>query len=193
MIVGRYAAVLDACVLHPSFARGALLWMAAERLFRPLWSERILVEWERSLLRRFPDQTAERLAPVRQQMLDHFEDAMVTGHEPLAAALVATLPDPNDVHVLAAAIVGRADAIITANRRDFPAEAVSPYRLEITHPDDFIVAMIDLAPERAVSSLRRHRGVLQKPPLDAHAFVDKFAKTGLVQSAARLRTLTGLL
>ena len=193
MIVGRYAAVLDALVLHPSFARGALLWMAAERLFRPLWSERILAEWERRVSRRFPDRTPEALAPVRQVMIDNFEDAMVTGYEPLAVGLADVLPDPDDVHVLAAAIVGRADAIITANRRDFPADAVARYRLDITHPDDFIVAMIDLAPERAVSALRRHREVLRKPPMEASSFVDKFAATGLVQSAARLRSLTELL
>ncbi|WP_394659006.1 hypothetical protein [uncultured Novosphingobium sp.] len=46
MLVGRYTVLLDANVMHPAIVRGALLWFAASRLFRPLWSEAILAEWE---------------------------------------------------------------------------------------------------------------------------------------------------
>ncbi len=49
MLVGRYTVLLDANVMHPAIVRGALLWFAANRLFRPLWSEAILAEWEKSL------------------------------------------------------------------------------------------------------------------------------------------------
>lgn len=49
MLIGRHAAVLDANVLHSATLRGALLRMAQERLFRPLWSDKILEEWEGSV------------------------------------------------------------------------------------------------------------------------------------------------
>lgn len=119
MLIGRYTAVLDACVLHPAFVRGALLWFAYERLFRPPWSAEILDEWQRSLARKFPHVPTDKLAGQRALMEPEFEDAIVCGYGAIAAGLV--LPDPEDRHVLAAAIVGRADAIITANLKDFPA------------------------------------------------------------------------
>ena len=98
MLVGRYTVLLDANVMHPSIVRGALLWFAASRLFRPLWSEAILAEWEESLRRRFPDLAADHFQRQRAYM-GSFGEALVEGYEPLMPAL--TLPDPKDVHVLA--------------------------------------------------------------------------------------------
>ncbi len=67
----------------------------------------------------------------------HAEDALVTGYEDLIEGL--RLPDPNDWHVLAAAIRGCADVIVTRNVRDFPADVLSPFGIEAQHPDEFVV------------------------------------------------------
>jgi len=64
-------------------------------------------------------------------------DCLVTGYEPFIAGLA--LPDPNDRHVLAAAIVSRAGIIVTFNTKDFPQEILEPYGLESQHPDDFLI------------------------------------------------------
>ena len=48
----------------------------------------------------------------------HVRDALVTGFKQLIEILA--LPDPDDRHVLAAAIKGRADLIVTTNLKDFP-------------------------------------------------------------------------
>lgn len=191
MLIGRYTAVLDACVLHPAFVRGVLLWFAAERLFRPLWSATIWEEWERSLRRKFPDKSPEQLAEHRQKMEAEFEDAMVMGFEPLINSL--QLPDPDDRHVLAAAIAGKADAIVTANLKDFPEAVTAPFNIEIIHPDDFMVSAIDLDTGRALAALKRHREALTKTNLSAVEYLDRFERCGLIQTHQRLQNLVGLL
>lgn len=191
MLIGRYTAVLDACVLHPAFVRGALLWFAAERLFRPLWSAEILDEWQRSLVRKFPDLTPEQLAGLRQTMETQFEDAMVTGHEPLIATL--NLPDANDRHVLAAAIAGRADAIVTANLRDFPPAQVGLFNIEVIHPDDFFVNAIDLDTGKALTALRRHREALSNSTPTPGEYLLRFERCGLIQTHQRLQAVADLL
>lgn len=111
-----FAAVLDACVLWPSLQRDFLLSLAAERLYRPLWSDVLLDEVEDNeaakLVRRgaLPADAASRAAFLRSEMVRGFPDAIVTGFEPLEGSF--GLPDPDDEHVLAAAFLGGAGAIV---------------------------------------------------------------------------------
>lgn len=191
MLIGRYTALLDACVLHPAFVRGALLWFADERLFRPLWSDDVRDEWHRSVANRFKDADLDKLKNQYDLMNAANPDALVLGHRDVARAL--TLPDPDDCHVLAAAIVGRADAIITANSKDFPPEVAQQYGIEIRHPDDFIVNIIDLQQTRALAAIRRHRAVLKNPPYTGEEFVEKFQRAGLIQSYQRLLPFADLI
>lgn len=191
MLIGRYTAVLDACVLHPVFVRGALLWFAHERLYRPLWSAEILDEWQRSLERKFPDVPADKLAGQRAIMVSEFEDAMVCSCEPVAQGLI--LPDPDDRHVLAAAIVGRADAIITANLKDFPEAQTLQFNVEVIHPDDFLVNAIDLDAGKALAALRRHREALSTSAPSPAEYLERFERCGLIQTHQRLQAVVDLL
>jgi predicted nucleic acid-binding protein len=77
----------------------------------------------------------------------HALDALVTGYQNLSESLV--LPDPKDRYVLAAAIVGQADAIVTFNLDDFPEDILRPYAIEAIHPDDFLVCQFDLSPRKS--------------------------------------------
>ncbi len=77
-------------------------------------------------------------------MNDAVRDCLVTGYEDLIASL--SLPDPDDRHVLAAAIRADADVIVTYNLKDFPAETLAPFDIEAQHPDDFLVSLLDQAP-----------------------------------------------
>lgn len=191
MLIGRYLALLDANVLHPAFLRGAMLWFADERLFRPAWSGTILEEWRRSLKKRHPDILDEKLDAQQALMNDQFPDAEVTGYEPLVGAL--SLPDDNDRHVLAAAIIGKCNGIITANLKDFPAETVQAFKTEVIHPDDFIVNIVDLHPGRALAACKRHRAAMSKSKPSADEYLDRFRACGLVQAHARLADYKELL
>ena len=191
MLIGRYPAVLDANVLHPAFVRSALLWFADERLFQPLWSDRLLAEWRRSVQRRFPEVTDDQLDKLQGSMTSAFPDAEVTGYEPFVGSI--ELPDPDDRHVVAAALVGKASGIVTANTKDFPPGTLAPLAIEVVHPDDFIVNIIDLHPSRAVAACRRHREALSKSKPSPAAFLDLYAQAGLIQARQRLQPHQDLL
>jgi len=97
-------------------------------------------------------------------------DAMVAGHMDLISSL--SLPDPDDRHVLAAAIHAGADAIITFNLKDFPAAAAKQYNLEILHPDDFIRFQFDFDNAAIIVAAQHCRGRLQNPKLSAEEYLD---------------------
>lgn len=112
-------AFLDANVLYPPTLRSVLLELAHADVYAPLWSEAVHQEWMEALKRERPDIPPERIARMRTLMEAPVGDGAVTGYEPLIASL--TLPDPDDRHVLAAAIHGGANIVVTCNLVDFPA------------------------------------------------------------------------
>src|SRR5438270_9183993 len=114
--MARYSALLDACVLYPAHLRDLLLSMALTDLFRVRWTDRIHEEWIRNLVAAGHD--AEKLARTRRLMNEAVPDCLIEGYESLIETL--KLPDPDDRHVLAAAITGGVDVIVTANLKHFP-------------------------------------------------------------------------
>jgi predicted nucleic acid-binding protein len=127
--------LLDANVLLPSILREILLGAAAEGRFVPLWSARILEEWARAT-RRLPE-GAEAVARAEIAALRAaWPEAEVAPDRDLEAGL--SLPDPHDVHVLAAAIAGGAEAILTRNRADFPARSLARHDLLLREPDSLL-------------------------------------------------------
>src|SRR6266404_5309462 len=135
-MAGTICALLDATVLYPASLRDLLMRLTTSNLFQARWSHDIHEEWIRSVMRDRPDLTAAQLHSVRDAMDLHAEACLVTGYEHLIASL--SLPDQDDRHVLAAAIVAGADVIVTHNLKDFPPEALAPYHIEARHPDVFL-------------------------------------------------------
>ncbi len=127
--------VLDACVLYPHALRDILLGVAAEGQFEPLWSERILEEWARATRKLGPAAEIEARGAVAL-IKSAFPRAMV--RETTTAEARLQLPDPNDVHVLASAIVGHADAIVTFNAMDFPRHVLAAEGIARRDPDGFL-------------------------------------------------------
>lgn len=127
--MSHYTALLDANVLYPVPMRDIVLQLAVTGIFRAKWTADIHCEWMEALLRHEPHRDRRALERTR--------DCLITGYETLIPGL--SLPDPDDRHILAAAIVGRCDVIVTQNLKDFPVTALSPYGIDVQHPDDFIV------------------------------------------------------
>ncbi len=100
--------------------------LALTGLFRAKWTDEINAEWGRSLIKNRPDLSQADVDRVIQKMNEHIGDALVKGYEVLIPSMTG-LPDPDDRHVLAAAIVGRANVIVTYNLKDFPNAALDPY------------------------------------------------------------------
>ena len=119
-------------------------------------------------------------------MMDlHAVDALVTGYEDLIPGL--QLPDPDDRHVLAAAIRGHADVIVTMNLRDFPADILGPFGIDSQHPDEFVLHLLDLAPGAVVAAAQTHRFSLKNPSKTAADYLATLERQGLTQTVSALR------
>nr|WP_255553706.1 PIN domain-containing protein [Maritimibacter sp. DP1N21-5] len=128
--------MIDACVLYPTVMREVVLGAARAGIFQPLWSERILEEWARAAAKLGPGQEALARAEVAA-LVAAFPRASVQVRAGDMARL--WLPDPNDVHVLAAAIAGSADVLLTMNVKDFPRSTVAEEGLRLAVPDLFVM------------------------------------------------------
>jgi predicted nucleic acid-binding protein len=113
------------------------LRLAEKGYFRPLWSEEILTEVLESIVRRRPDLARSSVAARIDDMKSAFPDAMITAYEPVRDALASEMTD--DAHVMAAAIVGKADIIVSGNVKDFPASVLSRYSLDVQTAGQFLV------------------------------------------------------
>jgi len=187
----RYTAILDACVLFPAPIADALISLHAAGLFAAQWSERIDEEWIRGVLRARPELEG-KLQRRRDAMRRAVPDWEVSplAYEPLMPGL--GLPDKDDVHVLAAAIAGHADCIVTLNLKDFPADLLGKHGLEAIHPDDFLVYQLDLEPIAALAAFKAMRDRLRNPQLTVDEFIAMLQRNGLVNTALRLQEARAL-
>jgi hypothetical protein len=184
-VAAGYTAVLDACVLYPAPLRDFLMELAASGLFKAKWTETIHEEWIRNVLKDRPDITADQLSRTKFLMTAALMDSMVEGYHLLIPTLV--LPDENDRHVLAAAIVSLSDVIVTFNLADFPEGTLSRYYIEAVHPDDFILHHFGLNEVEIVGAAQRCRARLKNPPRSAEDYLQTLERQGLPKSVAKLR------
>ena len=189
--MATFTALYDACVLYPAPLRDLLMRLALTDLFRARWTDQIHEEWIRNLLANRPHLTAEQLERTRTLMNSHVRDCLVTGYEPLIEGLA--LPDPDDRHVLAAAIRTRASVIVTFNLDDFPANVLEPLGVESQHPDEFITHLIDLNPAVVCAAGKRQRASLKNPPHTVEEFLTTLEKQRLPETVARLREFSELI
>ena len=186
----RYTAILDANVLYPQLVRDTLLSLAVERLYHARWSATIHDEWTRNLAKDRPE-LAAKLPLVVERMNASVPDCLVTNYERLADSI--ELPDPDDRHVVAAAIVGHADAIVTFNTKDFPASVLQPYGIEVQHPDEFLMNQLQLQEIPALRAIKKMRARWTNPARPAQELITAFEKRGLPMTADLLREAVTLI
>jgi predicted nucleic acid-binding protein len=186
----HYTAVLDANTLYPAPLRDLLLSLAVNGLFHARWTRRIHEEWVRNLTGHRPE-LHSRLAALVDLMNRSVPDCLVEHYEPLIDGLVLT--DPDDRHVLAAAVAGHADAIVTFNLKDFPASALDRLGIEAVHPDDFVLNQLELRPFEALAAVKAMRARLVRPPQSAAELIATLERSGLPASAAYLRGAQALI
>lgn len=189
--MSHYTALLDANVLYPAPIRDILLQLTVDDLFRAKWTADIHREWIEALLRNEPHRDRAALERTRDLMDRATRDALVTGYESLNESL--ELPDPDDRHVLAAAIVGRCDVIMTQNLQDFPPDTLKRYGIEAQHPDDFLVSHLNLAPGIFCGAVRKVRARLKNPPYSVDDYLATLTRQGLVVTASELEQFAQLI
>ena len=173
-----FEVVLDACALYPAHLRDTLLRLAERGMYHALWSAQILDEMQRSLTRSgVPHESVDHLLA---EMRLAFPDAAVTGHEQLIEVMTC---DTKDRHVLAAAVRSNAAAVVTFNLTDFPASSVDPFEVDILHPDNFLLDLLDLSPAVVVSEVREQAASNQRAPRTFDSLLGALALAGVPEFA----------
>lgn len=183
--MAHFTAFLDASVLYPAPLRDLLLELAVSDLYCAKWSDLVHKEWIAALRRQRPELSIERLNRTRDLMDQHVRDALVTGFEPLVEAL--ELPDPDDRHVLAAAIKARSDMIVTNNLKDFPSDRLDTWGIEAQHPDEFLLNQFHLSQPLFLQAIKTVRNRLKNPPLSAEDYFDILRAQGLIATVSELQ------
>jgi len=189
MFANRYTALVDACSLVSAPRRDLLLSLAEAEFFRVRWSARILDETKAALQKilteRGFDETVVRAGRIIGAMESAFPEALVNP-DGGALDLTVRLPDPNDEHVIKAAVQTQAQAIVTENIRDFPSDILAPMGIEARTADDFIADTIELDEGRAVAAIRNLRLRMQRPEMSAEAYLRSLEAHGLLVTASVL-------
>jgi len=198
MFANRFTAVLDANVLARVASRDLILSLAEAEFFRPRWTKDIMDETRRAipktLIKRAFDQSEAETRADRacKAMQAAFPEADIPNYENLIEAIIG-MPDPDDRHVLAAAIQCKASIIVTDNLKDFPETVLGGYEIEAKSADDFIADAIDLDPVRAVAAIAKMRKRLKNPVLTAEELLLRLDGRGLKQTASALGGFVQLL
>ncbi|MBE1878050.1 PIN domain-containing protein [Myceligenerans pegani] len=186
-----FTALLDTSVLWPSLQRDFLLSMAAEGLYRPIWSQAILdelvrVEADKRVHRGAEPEQAEAAARrLVDQMGWAFDDSCVEGWEPLEGSY--GLPDPDDEHLVAAAVVGGAGVIVSDNVKDLPAKLL-PHGISVVTAARFAADSVSVSPEMARRALGRISARYVNPPRAIDDLLDLLSvRYGMAQAAAMIR------
>lgn len=195
-----FIALLDSCVLWPSTLRDFLLSLAIEQAYTPAWSSAVLEEVERNeaekLVRRGPDVSkvvaAQRAATLIRQMRAMFPDAETQGWEPLEGTF--GLPDIDDEHVVAAAVLAKAGAIVTENMKDFPEDRIPP-QIKILSAKEFCRDTVEMNPQLASRAVREMaaRSGRYGPKLDEDSILDILEQRyGLNETTVMIRETISL-
>ena len=175
--------LIDACVLYPTVMREVVLGVAATGAFEPLWSARILEEWRRAAERLGPGQgvvAAGEIAALRAR----WSRAEVPVPEGAEDAL--HLPDPDDRHVLAAAVAGGADALMTLNLADFPTRTLAAHGIVRRDPDGMLAEMAGPEVAAVVEAVRSEAERLSGAPWERRPLLKKARLPRLAKALDRL-------
>jgi len=190
-MISTFTAFFDSNVFFGTRLRSLCMEQALTGLFRARWSKDVHREWIAAVLEKRPDITAADLEKTRRDMDESVLDCVVTGYEELIPVLA--LPDADDRHILAAAIVARASVIVTFNERDFPADQLKPHGIHAAHPDDFLLDLDSIDPVQFIEAVASDLRHYTRQPLSVDEYLDDLAKAGLPKTVDHLRARKVLL
>jgi predicted nucleic acid-binding protein len=183
-----FTVLLDANIIHSLPVCAAILDLREHDLFAVKWSDAIFNEAKESLVRRgkLPEKIDARL----QKMDEVFPDASITGFEHLISGL--SLPDEKDRHVLAAAVIGGVEQIVTNNLKHFPSDSLRPYGIEAVTADTFLLNALDLFPEMTIATTRERAERLRNPAIGVRGVLKALRESGAPQFSIVLAEALGI-
>lgn len=182
---GKLTALLDANVLYQHLHTDVLLNFAKQKLFTPKWSDKINNEWMGHLAINRPDIEPEKIERRRFMMERAFPNANIQSYTHVE--IEAVIPDPDDLHVLQAAVAGNVNIIVSDNEKDFPSGLLKRHGLAFSTPDDFITKIIAInedATKEVLNQLINHRF---KPKRTGKELIEIMKKRGLSGSADAIK------
>lgn len=179
-----FTVLYDSNVLYPNTVRDLLIRLAQHGIVQAKWTELILDEME-AALRRNDVGDDEKRAELRRRMNGAVRDCIVNGYEPLIEGL--KLPDPNDRHVLAAAIKAGAQVIVTDNSKDFPSECLAEWDIEQKTADDFVMDLIDLDDRVVYGCVMEIVSSRRQKPVTFDDVLGQLERSQLIGSVSMLR------
>lgn len=190
-MISTFTAFFDANVFYGARLRSLMVYAAQTKLFRARWSDMVHDEWVRNLIQNRPDLRPENLDRTQRLMNAAVPDCLVTGFEPLVAGI--DLPDPDDRHVVAAAIMTRANVIVTFNLSDFPEATMEGFRIHTKHPDEFLTDVFSLGSNEMAEAVLSDFWHYSKSPLTFDNYRASLAKAGVPNFAKVIEPLEVLI
>ena len=187
----RRTAILDANILASITLTDIFVQLAVDDLYHAKWTNDIHREWIAAVLKFRPKIEPQRLERRRRQMDIETREALVTGYEGVIDDL--ELPDSGDRHILAAAIHGGCDLIVTKNLKHFPIDSLSPYGIEAQHPDTFLMGQLERVPLQFCDAVRTVVLRAKNPPFTVEEYRASLKRAGLDETAAELEQYAYLL
>lgn len=187
----KISVLYDACVLYPAPLRDLLMHLAISDIYKAKWTNEIHDEWIRNVLLNRKDLVKSQLERTRSLMNRHVQDCLVDNYQHLIETI--KLPDPDDRHVVAAAVHSSSSIILTYNLKDFPPKSIQRYGIQAQHPDKFIAQLIELDAFLVCSTIKRLRESLKNPPITAQNYLEILKKQSLPQTVKKLERLLTLI
>lgn len=181
---------VDTNVLFPFSVMDLMLGLTEDSVHEIVWSQRLLAEWERVIVREHR-RTAASAAAVTRAIREFFGDCEVA--ESSYRHLVDLMPgdDPDDRHHSAAAVAAGAGVLLTWNAADFPRERLAVHGLRVVDPDRYMCGLFSEVPDEVAGTVLRMSAQKRNPPMTAHDVADRLSKAGLSRFAELVRPLLG--
>ncbi|MHC5599210.1 MAG: PIN domain-containing protein [Nostoc sp.] len=143
------------------YLRDTLLCMSEAGLYVPRWSQEILDGATRNLVN-IGRLTTLQAIRLEERIKEAFPTAIIAVPDNIVQLMTN---HPSDRHVLAAAVVARANIIVTSNLKHFQDRDLAPWQIEAKSPVEFLSELYNLYPQQVIAVLQRQSQSLKKPPI----------------------------
>lgn len=176
---------VDTNVLFPFSLMDLMLALTEDGVHEIVWTDRLLDEWERVIVRD-RQRTPASAHAITRAVRTFFHDCRLPEAE--YEHLIETVPgaDPDDRHHIAAAVAARAGIIVTWNLQDFPAAPLNELGVRVQDPDSYLCGLLDTVPAEVIATVRRLAAEKDRPPMSAQDLSERVGKSGAVTFAGRV-------
>lgn len=173
---------VDANVFVDFHARHLLLTAADRQLIEVCWSNRILAETRRTMITKL-GHDANKVDRMLNVVNTAFAESLIKGYEHIEPELA--LPDPDDRHVVAAALHSQCECIATQNLKDFPSSELARLGIQAASLDEVLARLLRERQDEMLSTVRFVQEHLTKPPVTIASYLDVLGHPNRAPKTAR--------